>query len=242
MPFISLRPWEGFPGVPAYVDMTLTEQIDGKDPYNKPVRTTKWFDYDVYQGNPVPPSGEFALPDELYCLCSGIKTFDTDFYYSGYFYRFIVSEKFLLFIENNSFLEGAYDYCPLTILSKKLEPITQQPYYLLRVFRFHQELINWQDSPTVAKKESFNKQVYYPELVLAKTEQELPGLFFANQRGFSDCFFCTEPTKQLIDKQLFRGIALVSPTDYVGEQQYRDDHLSATPKEARQRDKIRFAQ
>lgn len=227
MIFASLFPWYGFPGVKPYFDSTLTENISGKNPYNKPIRSGNWFNYHIYKNNPVPPSGPFTLPEKLFCICSGISKFDSDFYYHGYFYRFIVSERFVNFLKENKLAEGEYDLCEIEMLSKKLDPLSDKKHYLIRFFKFHDQLFNWQESESIKKKGSVSNEVYFPSPKLSGISETPP--FFLLLQGFlRSAFLCTREIKEKLDKEKFKGFVMVPVDEYVDVQQFRDNYPMAT--------------
>lgn len=221
--YTVLYNWISKPGFPVDIECTFTESLDTPDPYNKPVQTGGWFNYDVYKGKPVPPSGEFALPDKLYGVCKNLKKFEADFFYKGYFFKFIVSGAFLKFIQENALLKDEYDYCPLELVSKKNEPIARQDYYYLRVFRFHNDIINWDTTPKAKKQRVVIPMHYYPQLNF-KEGVEVPPMFFINDPVYSQGFFCNDEIKSKIEAAGLKGFALVPTQEFADEQQFRDGH------------------
>lgn len=221
--YTVLYNWLSKPGFPVDIECTFTESLDTPDPYNKPVQTGGWPDYDVYKGKPVPPSGEFALPDKLYWVCKNLKRFDVDFFYKGYFFRFIVSGAFLEFIRENSLLEGEYDYCPLEPVSPKKDPIALRGYYYLRVFRFHNHIVDRNTTPKVKKQRVVLPMHYYPHFNFVEGA-EVPPMFFINDPVYAQGFFCNEEIKSKMVAAQLAGFALVPMQEFADEQQFRDGH------------------
>lgn len=239
---VSIFPWLNKPGFPTLLDSTFSESLDVTDPYRNPVRSGKWFNYDIYKNKPVPPVAEWKLPDQLYCICNTVKRFDADFFYCGSFFKFLVSEAFLNFIKENNLLEGEYDCCNVNLVSRKKEPIvTTKKYFYLRIFRFHDHLVDWNQTQAVKKERSVVDMFYYKNITLKKDEH-IPDLFFINKPLYANTFFCNDQIKNKIQAKNFLRFSLIHPDDFVVEQQFRDKNPYPDKTTMQERDKRLFQQ
>ncbi|UOQ55558.1 Imm43 family immunity protein [Hymenobacter cellulosivorans] len=202
-------------GLPIYIERTFTEVFDEKKPMYSPV-PRPWWDYNVYRdGVPVP--AHLRLPPKLLMVVKTLRRFNPDFF-SDRPREWTVSERFRAFLHKRGLLEGYYEESALTVISTSQKELTTQPYYLLRLFRFDNDLVDFEKTPKVVspiqKTPLTPPNVYYPELVFQQGAK-VPPLFFLNDRSYFYSFFCDEETKRAMEQEQFLGFVFYTLEEYI---------------------------
>jgi hypothetical protein len=203
-------------GLPIFLDRTFTEVIDEKKPMYSPV-PRPWWDYHASRdGVPVPEP--LRLPPKLFMVVRKQRRFTPDFFCDkpGYW---IVSERFRAFLRARGLLEGHYEESALTIVSTGQKVLATPPYYLLRLFRDDNDLVDFANTPTVVSPvKPFTRftqpYVYYPELVF-RPGVAVPPLFFLHDCSYYYSFFCDEETKQALEQEQFLGLVFYTLEAYM---------------------------
>lgn len=218
-------------GLPTFLHRTFTEEFNEQKPMEG-IYSSKWPNYSqLRDGAPVPES--LRLPAKLILVCKGIRRFMPDFFTDTPL-EWIVSAAFLKFLKSNHLLlEGYYEQSELTLLSATKKPITTKQYYLLRLIKNYNALIEFEKSPKVFSSqkpltEQTPARFYYSDLVFQRHAQ-VPPLFFPNDRSYWYSFFCNEEIKTEIEKENFLGIRFHTLEDYAQEQLYYEQYPLGPP-------------
>jgi hypothetical protein len=236
--YTFLFPWFGWSGVPNYFDKTLTEELVGKNVYSHPVLNGDWINYDIYRNKPVPPAGEYLLPEHLFCVSSNIKQMTSDIHLVGYFWKYFVSEKLLCFLKDNNCLLGEFDFCPISFVSKKQVSIATQKYFFLRFFKFYDAYLDADKCVSVQDNSMTFTQTFLKSLVF-KASIQPPSIFVLKDFGFN-CFIFNEELKNMFAKLDLNGAAIVKIDEYVDEELFRRKHPYPTKEILQERDSFFF--
>lgn len=203
-------------GLFTYIERTFTEEFNEKKPM-EPIYSRNWWDYKWYQdGAPIPK--EMHLPKQLLMVCKGIKHFKHDFYFDE-LRQWVISARFRTFLRNKHLLEGYYQESKLTVVSTKNEPIVEQPYYLLRLFRNDNALIDFDSTPKIVSPvtpftEYTPAKIYYPDLVFRKGAK-VPPLFYVDDPSYWPSFFCNEEIMMAMKEERFLGFDFYTLEEYI---------------------------
>lgn len=225
MLFVAYRPRESQDklGLPTYLEQTYTEQFNERKPM-EPLNSNNWRDYNRYKdGLPVPTP--FRLPPKMFMVVKGLKRFESDFF-SDNPIEWIVSGRFRAFLKDHGLLEGQYEESELTILSTTKKSISDKQYYLLRLLRNNNSLIDFEKTPKiVSPKKPLTKtmppMVYYPALVFQEGVQT-PPMFLLDDRSYWRSFFCTEDIRAAMEQEKFLGFDFYTLEDFVQERLERE--------------------
>lgn len=188
----------------------------------QPIYSRDWLFYNRYKdGIPVPES--LRLPPKLLLVCKNLRSFTADFF-SDEPIEWIVSERFLAFLQNRHLLEGQYEQSELTLVSTGGKQITDRPYFLLRLFGNANGLIDFSRSPQVISRhkplsKTAPRQVYYSDFIFR--EVIIPPLFFLDDRNYWYSFICNEEIKQAMEAEKFLGFDFYTLSEYMQEMEHR---------------------
>lgn len=203
-------------GLPIDIEQTYTEEFNEKKPMVA-VNARNWRDYNRYQdGVPVPE--KFSLPPKLFMVLKGIKRFVPDFFtQTGG--EWLVSARFLAFLKQHRLLEGHYEESELTVVSTTKKPLTDKQYYLLRLFKSDDALVDFEKTPKVVSPvKPFTKytppKVYYSDLVFQEGAT-VPPLLYLHDRSYWHSFICNEDIKAAMEKEQFLGFAFYTLEEYL---------------------------
>jgi hypothetical protein len=216
MLFVTARVQDPNPklGLPIDIERTFTEVFNEKKPMYSPIPRPWWGHYG-YSG--VMPSDNLRLPAKLLMVCKGLRYFNPDFY-SDRARNWIVSARFLEFLQTHGLLQGTYEQSELTVMSTTQKPIASQPYYLLRLFTNSRDLVDFERttklvSPVKPFTEFTPPYVYYTDLAF-KPDTKVPPLFYLDDRSYFYSFFCNEEIKAAMESAKFLGFDFYTLADY----------------------------
>ncbi|RPD43596.1 hypothetical protein DNI29_23420 [Hymenobacter sediminis] len=203
-------------GLFTYIERTLTEEFNEKKPMQG-IYTRNWKSYKWYRDG-APVLEDMHLPDHLIMVCKGIRRFQHDFFADD-LRQWIISAKFRDFLRSHNLLEGHYEESQLTVVSTKNQPLAEQPYYLWRLFRHDNALVDFEKTPRVVSPvkpftEYTPPKVYYPELMF-QNQAQVPDLFYLDDPNYWSSFFCNEEIKLAMEKENFLGFDFYSLKEYM---------------------------
>lgn len=221
------------PTAPPYIDSTFTEDIKSKDPYNNPVYSNDWFDYSPMRvGVKVPLTDNYKLPPHLYWICANVKKLDTDYY--SHSKGVILSSVFYELLKQYS-CNDCYEVSKITPLSKKLEPISEKKYFLLRFNEFsYLDILDLDNSDRTKRPNKVITQYLYSSFSF-KNKDSVPDYFWLKNE-----LVTTELLGNNINERRFKGFKMVFLKEYVEEYLFRDTHPYPTAKDIKERDNIWF--
>lgn len=210
-------------GLPVGIYATFTEEFNEKKPMEA-LNSRNWRRYNRHKDG-VPPPEEFRLPEKLFMVCKGLKRFEADFYTQTPT-EWLISRRFLAFLQERHLLDGYYEQSELTIVSPQKKPITDKPYYFLRLLKNDNALIDFASIPKVTSpKKPLTKHtpptVYYPALHFQAGVQ-IPPMFFLDDPSYWYSFFCNESVKAEMEEAGFLGFDFYTLEEGVQEQIERD--------------------
>jgi len=222
--FVSLLPFEddNKSGLPAHIYRIYTEEFNPKQPM-KPVYSTDWLFYmPKRDGVPVPEN--LRLPPNLFMVCKGLRKITFDFYTqeAG---EWVVSADFLNFLQTNNLLKEHYEISKLTILTTTGKNLGEKPYFLLRLFKYDNELVDWENCPAIdADRKTGINFKFYPDLSF-HSGVKVPEMLFINQIAFKHSFIVNDNIKSLMEKENFVGFDFYTLPDFAEESQKRIDYF-----------------
>lgn len=199
-----------------------TEEFNEKRPL-QPIYSRDWLFYNRHKDG-VPAPKELQLPAKLWLVCKGIKSFTADFY-SDEPTEWIVSGRFLSFLQSRHLLEAQYEQSELTLVSTSGKPIADQPYFLLRLFGNANDLIDIDRSPRVPSRhkplaKTAPRREYYTEFIFRKGTTP-PPFFFLDDRNYWYSFICNEEIEQAIKAEKFAGFDFYTLPEFIQEMEHR---------------------
>lgn len=162
------------------------------------------------------------LPEKVYLEIKSIKKIEFElFEYDTHL--IIISENLLKFLQKYDFNSG-YDYCPVFIVNTKGELLTDEPFYVLRVFeetsQAHQELIIAENpTPTRPEFSPFFEQQPFANMTTNSTQKIfMPSMIYQPALMFSEDLFDEI-------KATFKYPKLYTAMDWVNSEKKMADEL-----------------
>lgn len=219
--YIANRPYFEQKGLPVFLDRTYTEEFNAEKPM-EPIYSGEWARYNRYQDGTPPPEA-MRLPAKLLLVCKGLRSFQADFF-SDEPMHWIVSERFLQFLQERKLLEVQYEQCRLEIVSTGNKPITKQTYFLLRLLSSSNDLIDFAQSPQVVSKhkpvsKTAPRKIYYSDFVFY--QGAAPAFLVVDDRAYWYTFVCNSDTKQAMESEHFLGFDFYTLAEYTQEMEHR---------------------
>lgn len=182
-------------GIPLPLETSIVESYNLKKPmqdFNFP-----WVRY-KYMLMPFPPEDEkLKLPENLSLVIKNEKEPKFDFLNKKGEYK-IVSEKLLKILVENG-LNPNYETAKFTLLNKKGEDVSAQPYFLLRFARFDDELFDFNEATKVPS--AITNTFLYPDLKLkTKTDK---GVFVLENFCYKDGLIINVKVKAQIESKCY---------------------------------------
>ena len=193
----------------------------------EPIYTGEWARYNRYQdGTPLPE--RMRLPAQLILVCKGLRSVRADFF-SDEPMQWIVSERFLKFLQERNLLDVQYEQSRLEIVSTGNKPITNQAYFLLRLLSSSNDLIDFAQIPQVASKhkplsKTAPRKIYYTDFVFNKGDA--PAFLVVDDRAYWYTFLCDSEIKQAIEGENFLGFEFYKLAEYMQEMEHRAEKPS----------------
>lgn len=202
-------------GLPLVISRTFTEEFNEKKP-TEALNSRPWPRYNPHRdGVPVPE--QFRLPSQMKMVCKGLRRFRTDLF-SDNLRQWIVSARFRGFMQRHAWLAGHYEESELTVVSTSNKPLTEQPYYLLRLFQNDNNFVDLAQSPhTFSPVKPLTKHIppntYYQDL-LFQPEAVVPPVLYLQEPAYWQVLICPEETKTLLEQEQFSGFTFYSLDEY----------------------------
>jgi hypothetical protein len=207
-------------GFPADINMVYTEEINPKNAMN-PIYKNEWLFY-RHKKDGIPVPDKFKLPQKLFLICKSIKKISFDFYTqeTG---QWIISDDFLEFIQTNKAFAGYYELSELTILTNKEEKIGNKKYYLMRFFKYDDEIIQWENCNKITVKHGIEYNVY-SELNF-KENIESPLFLIFSIPSFKHAFIAEEEMKNKMAEKNLLGFNFYTLEEYMKESVKRIEYF-----------------
>ncbi|RPD43603.1 hypothetical protein DNI29_23465 [Hymenobacter sediminis] len=214
-------------GLPLVISRTLTEEFNEEKP-TEALNSRPWSRYNP-QRDGVPVPAQFQLPPQLHMVCKGLRRFRADLF-SDSLRQWVVSARLRDFMQRHGWLAGHYEESNLTIVSTGNKPLTDQPYYLLRLFRDDNSLVNVDQSPHILSPvkpltKHTPPNTYYQDLVF-RPEASVPPLFYLQEPAYWQVLICTEETKTLLEQEKFMGLTFYSLEEHAQRSIERERKLA----------------
>ena len=182
-------------GIPAPLETSIVETYNPKKPMQD--FNFAWVRY-KYMLMPFPPEDDkLKLPENLSLVMKNEKEPNFDFLNKKSEYK-IVSEKLLNILVENG-LNPNYETAKLTLLNKKGEDVSTQPYFLLRFARFDDELFDFNEATKIPS--AIPNTFLYPDFKL-KTETD-KGVFVLENFCYKDCIIINGKVKAKIEAECY---------------------------------------
>lgn len=224
--YIANRPYFEQKGLPVFLDRTYTEKFNTEKPM-EPIYSGEWARYNRHQDS-APLPERMRLPAQLILVCKGLRSFQADFF-SDEPMQWIVSERFLKFLQERELLAVQYEQSRLEIVSTGNKPITNQAYFLLRLLSSSNDLIDFAQSPQVISRhkplsKTAPRKIYYTDFVFYK--EETPAFLVIDDRAYWYTFLCNSEIKQAIEGENFLGFDFYKLVEYMQEMEHRAEKPS----------------
>lgn len=225
--FVAIDHRQSSENLPTYIHSIYMESFDAKA-VKSPADANEWLYYNIVRdGSPPPP--DMKLPAQLVMVCKSIKGFEQDFFVDlkSDAPLWIVSEKFYDLIREQGFFNGMYEACSVDVLSDKGQCISTKKHYVMRFFRTHDTLIDFEGCPKAilpSKGRPGLPVAYYTNL-LFKEGYEIPELLVLTDPLYVSSFIATTHWKEHMEREQFLGIEFHSISGFSEEQLYREKNM-----------------
>lgn len=201
------QPAEQPKGVPARGDVTYTDEFNPKKPMYG--ADAPWLDYN-HQLMPFPPtSKELKFPDHLFIVVKKHKEILFDFLSLDVNHK-IISKSLLTFLQEHGANDG-YEIAKASIIDTKGNVISTKEYFVIRIARFDDKLLDFVSNTKVESSNLHNHYVYKDIRILNDTKQQA---FFSEKITYGESLLLSEDLKEEI-RDKFYAVTLLSPEQYV---------------------------
>ncbi|RPD43591.1 hypothetical protein DNI29_23395 [Hymenobacter sediminis] len=201
------QPAERPTGVPARGDVTYTDDFNPKKPMYG--ADALWLDYNHQLMPFPPPSQELELPAHLFVVVKKHKEVLFDFFSLDINYK-IVSRDLLIFLQAHGIKEG-YETAKASIINTKGNPISTKEYFVIRIARFHDNLLDFDVDTKVESQSLPNHYLYSNIRIKPDTSQSA---FFSEKITYGESLIVSENLRKEI-KNKFYATTLLSPEEYI---------------------------